>query len=242
MSVDRHNMKPGRLRVRHVIVDWTLRCAPENAAWNDNRIQRCPHPTSLRKPRLCALGDDSRITSVYWMGATFLSERRRLCQQRETLTASGASARDGSKHHRVPASPRPHWLRSRLTARGDSFDLCARSASGTRFRKRRSYCGTVPRFRPASSLCSIRPERNSHRKSCRSGGGVLTWCWRVSCSGLIYRCWQLFCRRANRCLPETLASFACGLSVARENVAGTRVSSCSHPFFLCGRLSRTPVE
>ena len=137
---------------------------PENAAWNDNRIQRCPHPTSLRKPRLCALGDDSRITSVYWMGATFLSERRRLCQQRETLTASGASARDGSKHHRVPASPRPHWLRSRLTARGDSFDLCARSASGTRFRKRRSYCGTVPRFRPASYLCSIRPERNTSPK------------------------------------------------------------------------------
>ena len=78
------------------------------------------------------------------MGATFLSERRRLCQQRETLTASGASARDGSKHHRVPASPRQHWLRSRLTTRGDGYDLYARSASGTRCRKRRSYCGTVP--------------------------------------------------------------------------------------------------
>ena len=73
------------------------------------------------------LRDDSKITSVYWMGATFLSERRRLCQHRETLTASGASARDGSKHRRVPASPRQHWLRWRLTTRGDGYDLCARS-------------------------------------------------------------------------------------------------------------------
>ena len=88
--------------------------------------------------------DDSKTTSVYWMGATFLSECRRLCQHRETLTASGASARDGSKHHRVPASPRQHWLRSRLTTRGDSCDLYARSARGTRCGKHRSYCGTVP--------------------------------------------------------------------------------------------------